>query len=461
MAGVYGQVILRLLRLGAAGVDGGMSDALKAVIIAVGSEMLAPTQTDTNSLFVTDMLNGLGIEVAYKAVVGDDREELARSGRSRPRASPRPDSDRRARADRRRPHARGGRRSHLGLPLDEDAAIVEAIRARFAARGLAMPEVNRRQAMVPRGARVLENPRGSAPGLLIEHRRRDRRAAAGAAAGDAADDERGGHATGCARAGGRPPAAAARAAGGRPVASRGSTSGCSRCTARGCGRQPPIETTILASPGFDGTPPLDAGRRRVGRDRRARRGRRGAVGRARARCGQHRRRALEQALGTMLRARGWRIALAESCTGGLATSRLTDVAGSSDYVDRVVVVYSNDAKRDLLGVPAAMLAQHGAVSEPVVRRDGRRGAATRAARRSRVAHHRHRGPRRRVSEEKPVGMVWIAVGLADPRETRAARLPLPRRARDGEDLRGRHRPRPGAPPAASTRRGTSTGLRGR
>ena len=69
----------------------------------------------------------------------------------------------------------------------------------------------------------------------------------------------------------------------------------------------------------------------------------------------------------LLRARGWRIALAESCTGGMATSRLTDVAGSSDYVDRSWVVYSNDAKRELLGVPEALLAEHGAVSEPVVR----------------------------------------------------------------------------------------------
>ena len=98
-------------RLGVAGVDGGMSDALKAVIIAVGSEMLTPTKTDTNSLFITETLNGLGIEVAYKAVVGDDRQELGAAGRSRPRTSPHPDSDRWSWADRRRHDARGGRRS--------------------------------------------------------------------------------------------------------------------------------------------------------------------------------------------------------------------------------------------------------------------------------------------------------------------------------------------------------------
>ena len=70
-------------------------------------------------------------------------------------------------------------------------------------------------------------------------------------------------------------------------------------------------------------------------------------------------------MGDALRARGWRIGVAESCTGGLVTSRLTDVAGSSAYVDRSVVVYSNAAKIDLLGVPAALLEAHGAVSEPV------------------------------------------------------------------------------------------------
>ena len=140
---------------------------LKAVIIAVGSEMLTPTRTDTNSLFATEVLNGLGIEVAYKAIVGDDREELAAAvslALERHRAviltgglGPTDDD-----------LTRDVVASHLGLALDEDPAIVESIRARFAARGLAMPEVNRRQAMVPRGARVLENPRGSAPGLLIE-----------------------------------------------------------------------------------------------------------------------------------------------------------------------------------------------------------------------------------------------------------------------------------------------------
>jgi nicotinamide-nucleotide amidase len=76
---------------------------------------------------------------------------------------------------------------------------------------------------------------------------------------------------------------------------------------------------------------------------------------------------LEAVLGELLRARGLTIAVAESCTGGLLASRLTDVPGSSDYFDRGAVCYSNRAKIEWLGVPAPLIEQHGAVSEPVAR----------------------------------------------------------------------------------------------
>jgi nicotinamide-nucleotide amidase len=76
-------------------------------------------------------------------------------------------------------------------------------------------------------------------------------------------------------------------------------------------------------------------------------------------------RSLEHVVGDLLVERGLRIACAESCTGGLLTSRLTDVAGSSRYVERAVVAYANEPKVALLGVPEALIAEHGAVSEPV------------------------------------------------------------------------------------------------
>ena len=76
-------------------------------------------------------------------------------------------------------------------------------------------------------------------------------------------------------------------------------------------------------------------------------------------------RSLEHVVGELLVERGLTIAVAESCTGGLIASRLTDVAGSSRYVQQAVVTYSNEAKTSLLGVPPEMIAEHGAVSEPV------------------------------------------------------------------------------------------------
>src|SRR5262245_25918792 len=136
-----------------------------AEVIAVGSELLGSTRTDTNSLFLSERLAGLGIELRIKSVVGDDRGDLAAvlrqalirtdlvvlTGGLGPT-----DDD----------LTRDVVAEVFGLPLDEHPAIVEKIRQRFERRGLTMPEVNRRQARVPRGAIVLDNPHGTAPGLF-------------------------------------------------------------------------------------------------------------------------------------------------------------------------------------------------------------------------------------------------------------------------------------------------------
>jgi len=78
-------------------------------------------------------------------------------------------------------------------------------------------------------------------------------------------------------------------------------------------------------------------------------------------------RTLAETVLDLCRRRGWKVATAESCTGGMVAAHLTDIAGSSDVVERGFVTYSNQAKTDLLGVPAALIAQHGAVSEEVAR----------------------------------------------------------------------------------------------
>jgi nicotinamide-nucleotide amidase len=78
-------------------------------------------------------------------------------------------------------------------------------------------------------------------------------------------------------------------------------------------------------------------------------------------------RSIEEVIGGLLRERAMTLAVAESCTGGLLASRITDVPGSSEYFDRGVVCYSNQAKIEWVGVPAELIAAHGAVSEPVAR----------------------------------------------------------------------------------------------
>src|SRR5450759_1658274 len=139
----------------------------RAIIIAVGSELLTPFRTDINSLFVTSRLNDLGIEVTDKVIVGDRREELAAVvGEAMRRADllvltgglgPTDDDVTRLAVS-----------DALELPLLEDPSIVERIRQRFAKRGMAMPAVNRVQGQVLSGASVLPNPNGTAPGQWVE-----------------------------------------------------------------------------------------------------------------------------------------------------------------------------------------------------------------------------------------------------------------------------------------------------
>src|SRR5580704_10068581 len=142
---------------------------MKAEIIAVGSELLTPDRVDTNSLFLTARLNQLGIEVTRKTVVGDDlaplrnafdeaakrAELIIASGGLGPTED---DRTRDAVAD------------LLGRKLARDPAVMSKIEARFRQLRRAMSEVNARQALVPEGATVLENARGTAPGLWLEAR---------------------------------------------------------------------------------------------------------------------------------------------------------------------------------------------------------------------------------------------------------------------------------------------------
>lgn len=116
-----------------------------------------------------------------------------------------------------------------------------------------------------------------------------------------------------------------------------------------------------------------------------------------------------RALGDALRSRGWRVATAESCTGGLLAAACTAVAGSSDWFDRGFVTYSNAAKTRQLGVPAALIATHGAVSAEVARAMAL-GAVDQSDADLAVSITGIAGPGGAVPG-KPVGTVWLAVAL--------------------------------------------------
>ena len=333
-----------------------------AEIIAVGTELLTPFRSDTNSLFLAAGLNELGIVVRRKSIVGDDADDLASTVRAAL-----------ARAD--LLVICGGlgpteddltRETVAGVlerRLSEDPAIVERLRARFARRGWTMPDNNRRQARVPSEAVVLDNPRGTAPGLWLEHR-------GGVIVllpGPPRELEP--MFTGLVQ--GR---LAARATARRlyrrvlRVAGRGESHVEERAQPvyeRWRHAEPAVDTTVLASPGLvelhlstradseaSAAAVLD-----------------GATGELARALGSHLfstdGRSLSEVVGGLLAHRGLRVAVGESCTGGLVTARLVDVPGSSAWVGAGVVAYSNAVKRETLGVPAAVLEAHGAVSEPV------------------------------------------------------------------------------------------------
>ena len=117
--------------------------------------------------------------------------------------------------------------------------------------------------------------------------------------------------------------------------------------------------------------------------------------------------ALVEALAEVLRARGLHLVTAESCTGGLIAAACTSIAGSSDWFERGIVSYSNDAKTELLGVPAALIARHGAVSAEVARAMAE-GALVHSAADLSLAVTGIAGPTG-GTPEKPVGTVWLAL----------------------------------------------------
>ena len=408
----------------------------RAAIVAVGSELLETTRLDTNSLFITEQLNTVGIDVISKHVAGDDRAVLSHVLRSALTGvdllvvcgglGPTDDDlTREVVAD------------LLARPLAESAALVEYLERRYASRGLSvpMPLNNLRQAMVPQGADVIDNSNGSAPGLWIDY-----------------------GAQTVVLLPGPPrelkPMMTALAA--SRLRARASGVSIVRRTLRITGRfeshvdqalhplyeewaaaSPPVAATILASLGQI---EVHLSVRHSSREQaaaileRATAQARGVIGEDVFSTDGRR---LEEVVGEALAASGLWIAAAESCTGGLVTSRLTDVSGSSRYVGASIVAYANEAKTSLLGVPDAGTCGPRRSERAGRPRHGRRHPVA-GRRRPRPRHHRYRGPHRRHAG-KAGGHRCRRLGLR--RWHLVADVPLLRRprAREVPGLAGRPR----------------------
>jgi nicotinamide-nucleotide amidase len=333
-----------------------------AEIIAAGSEMLTPYRQDTNSLFLTARLNDLGVEVAYKIVVGDNHAHLVSVAKTALGRSniliftgglgpTEDDLTRECVAE------------ALGIELKRDPDLVAELYARFAQRRIKMPENNVKQADVLAGAEVIRNPRGSAPAQWLE--------------GTHLGDERiiillpG------------PPweleplfrdefeprlrqvlPEAFIATKELKVAMLGESAADLKA-APIYKKHKDVQTTILAGAGevqfhlkASGATMAEA-QEKV--DTLANELEDALDDAVFSSTGE----SLEQIVGYYLQMRGQSLATAESCTGGLLAQRITSVSGSSRYFLGGAVVYNNDLKKAFCDVPPLLIAEHGAVSKEV------------------------------------------------------------------------------------------------
>jgi nicotinamide-nucleotide amidase len=387
---------------------------LTAEIIAVGSELLTPFRTDTNSLWLTDRLNTAGVEVKLKTIVGDDdarleetiRDALKRSGVVVLTGGLGPTED----DITRKISARA-----LGRRLLLDEGVLEDIKAKFLRWGRKMPEINARQAMVMEGAEVLPNPNGSAPGMYLEHDGRVVVLLPGPPREMKPMFE-----------GLVMPRIAERAGGLRVarrvmrVAGLGESAVDERIAPVYTQYRNP-QTTILFNSSEVEIHLTAQGKTEAEAELLLD----GLAGQIEERLGDavfaFRGETMEEVVGLRLAVAGFTLATAESCTGGLIAHRLTEVPGSSNYFMEGVVTYSNESKTRLLGVPPGLIEARGAVSAEVAEAMAE-GVKRRAETDFGLSVTGVAGPGGGTAE-KPVGLVYVA--LADDAHTEHRRVMLP------------------------------------
>lgn len=390
-----------------------------AELVFVGTELLLGEILNSNAQYLGRQMAMLGVDVYHQVVVGDNaarlravfEQALGRADLVIACGGLGPTDD---------DITREVAAEVAGRPLELDEGLVAELEAWFAGRGRKMTANNRRQCMVPRGATVLPNDRGTAPGLIIP------------------------------------------ADGGKTLILLPGPPGEMRpmfashvvpyLTARNGGRPLRLVTRTLRFVGIgesalaDGlkdllenqTDPTIAPYAKTGEVhlRLATRAADEAEGRARiapveaeirARFGRFLygvdEESLAEAVGRLLAERGLTLSTAESCTGGLVARYITDVPGSSRYFGMGFVTYANEAKVRFLGVPEELLAAHGAVSEPVARAMAE-GALQRSGADVAVAITGIAGPDG-GTPVKPVGTVWFALAARGFQGDGSGEVPLP------------------------------------
>ncbi len=381
---------------------------MNAAIIAVGTEMLGPTRLDTNSLKITEALERYAVATRRKSVVGDDVAEIASELQSALEQydmvvvtgglGPTDDDLTRQALVR-----------AFNLIMETDQSIIDRIAARFAARGLNMPDVNRRQAVVFRDQRTLRNDRGTAPGFHLRVNEKDVFVFPGvpqelewmvetylvpwlAERCGAACRQR------------------------RILKVSGLTeSGLEQKLQNYYEAHPDEPLTILASPSAIEIHLVADGDQDEARAAIAAREREisSLLGNRLFGFDSD---TLESVVGRLLTERDETVSVAESCTGGLLSSRLTDISGSSRYFMGGAICYTADSKMFLAGVDPALIQEHGEVSEEVAV-DLAKGVRRRFHTTWGIGVTGIAGPTG-GTPEKPVGTVHIAVATSKLHEHR-------------------------------------------
>lgn len=378
-----------------------------AETIAIGSELLVGGRSDSNSLFITEVLGRLGIEVRFKSIVGDDLADMvqvlktavSRAGVVVMTGGLGPTVD---------DCTREAVAKATGRRLARRKAALDGMTARLAQWGRTPNAGQLRQAMIPAGATVVANPVGSAPGFLLEWKGATVVSLPGVPREmDAMMTESvipflADRLTRSRKIRPQPVIRQVFHTWGVPEA---------EVDAKLLGLIPkglPVDLGLLASPmgvlvslttTSGGTRPVsDEALASLAQEVRTR---------LKDCLFAEGRETMEEVVGRLLAGRTLTVAVAESCTGGLIGHRLTQVPGSSAYVDRGVMCYSNQSKIDMLGVPAELITKHGAVS-PEVAAAMARGIRERAGVSVGLSVTGIAGPGG-ATATKPVGLVYVGL----------------------------------------------------